>query len=147
MIRKYEVRLLCGRKRNNGMSFWRCPICYDNTHFTATLQSLYWKNTPYVDLAFMVELWVCIETLFRKSYIAASFHCQASPCWNLGDQVEVNKGYLCATLITSFMGRTLGPHGANRTQMGPMLAHEPSYLGIDTSIVGSSVFLVSWCRP
>ena len=44
------------------------------------------KKTPYLDLAFMVELWVCIETLFRKSYIAASFHCQASPCWNLGDQ-------------------------------------------------------------
>ena len=33
------------------------------------------------------------------------------------------------TLITRFMGPTWGPPGADRTQVGPMLAHGPCYLG------------------
>ena len=32
------------------------------------------------------------------------------------------------TLIARFMGPTWGPSGADRTQVGPMLAHEPCYL-------------------
>ena len=32
------------------------------------------------------------------------------------------------SLIARFMGPTWGPTGADRTQVGPMLAHEPCYL-------------------
>ena len=31
--------------------------------------------------------------------------------------------------IANFMGPTWGPSGADRTQVGPMLAHEPCYVG------------------
>ena len=35
-----------------------------------------------------------------------------------------------ATLIARFMGATWDPSGADRTQVGPMLAHELCYLGM-----------------
>ena len=33
------------------------------------------------------------------------------------------------SLIARFMGPTWGPHGSCRPQMGPILAHEPFYMG------------------
>ena len=39
---------------------------------------------------------------------------------------KLNKQF---TLISKFLGPTWGPTGAGRVQLGPMLAHEPSYLG------------------
>ena len=40
-----------------------------------------------------------------------------------------SKLYNAITLIARFMGPTWGPSGADRTQVGPMLAHELCYLG------------------
>ena len=42
--------------------------------------------------------------------------CHCCACWG-------------PTLIARFMGLTLGRSGADRTQVGPMLAHQPCYLG------------------
>ena len=47
--------------------------------------------------------------------------------------VHVQLPYIKSTLIARFMGPTWGPSVAERTQMGPMLAHEICYLGSDTS--------------
>ena len=42
-------------------------------------------------------------------------------------------GDICIpTQIAGFLGPIWGPSGADKTQVGPKLAHEPCYLGIVT---------------
>ena len=49
---------------------------------------------------------------------------------------------LC-TLIARFMGPTWGPPGDDRTQVGPILAHEPCYLGTASRFL-ISTYLCNW---
>ena len=64
-------------------------------------------------------------------------------------QKSTTDPFWSTSLIARFMGSTWGPSGADRTQMGPMWAHEICYLGSPELYMWLSLFVVRywWVLP
>ena len=73
---------------------------------------------PYLSVLFNYSvLTICWLLNYDKCFSAEYELLMKYPVWNW-----------CLTLIARFMGPTWGPHGADRSQVGPMLALELCYL-------------------
>ena len=80
-------------------------------------------------------IWITLQnfSLMKMHYKS----CSSSNMWSLWGLVIVKScvivhlgcHWLLLSPIARFMGPTWGPSGADRTQVGPMLAHELCYLG------------------